>query len=97
MSKKAGSRFDGLFGSVRKPEPDSPNHPDAQASKHLDIQTSESQKAKSKDPDYIRTTVYLPKSLHKRLKNFAIDQDSEMSEVMIQSVEAYLVSKHSDV
>lgn len=47
-------------------------------------------KAKSADPDYVRTTIYLPKTLHKKLKGAAIDRDQEMSEIVEQLVFEWL-------
>ncbi len=65
MSNKgssSGSRFDDLFGAARTSsiEPESKLQP---------IEKPLIRKTKSTDPDYIRTTVYLPKQLHKQLKS----------------------------
>lgn len=47
-------------------------------------------KTKSTDPDYVRTTVYLPKRLHKQLKAAAADEEREMSEILEELVEQWL-------
>jgi Arc/MetJ-type ribon-helix-helix transcriptional regulator len=56
-------------------------------------------KSKSTDPDYVRTTVYLPKQLHKQLKAAAADEEREMSDIVKELVEQWLKSRseHSDV
>lgn len=91
MSKKdEGSRFDSLFGAVKA------SKKDTQTSEHSDIQTSESlniQTSKSKDPNYQRTTVYLPKVLHKKLRAAAIAEDREMSDVIEELVAKWLEGK----
>ncbi len=91
MSKKdERSRFDGLFGAVKAGKKES------QTSEHSNIQTSESlsvQTPKSKDPNYQRTTVYLPKALHKKLRAAAIADDREMSDVIEELVRQWLERK----
>ncbi len=89
MSKKgdsSGSRFDDLFGAAKtssiKPE-----------SKLQPIEKPPVRKTKSTDPDYIRTTVYLPKQLHKQLKSAAADEETEMSDIMTQAITRYLESR----
>ena len=52
---------------------------DKSTSKHLNIQTS---KSKSTNPDYIRTTFYLPKKIHKQLKAIALEVETEMSSIV---------------
>lgn len=86
MSKNggsSGSRFDDLFGAARtssiEPEP-----------KSQPIEKPPVRKTKSTDPDYIRTTVYLPKQLHKQLKSAAADEEIEMSDIMTQAIARYL-------
>jgi hypothetical protein len=76
------------------------------ASKHTDVPTvrnsdfeSEltqhgafrtSKKAKSANPDYTRTTVYLPKKMHKKLKAIALDEEREMSSIVEELIETWL-------
>ena len=64
------------------------NQPDISASKHTDVQTSK--KAKSANPDYTRTTVYLPKKMHKLLKAIALDEEREMSSIVEELIETWL-------
>ena len=58
------------------------------ASKHTDVQTSI--KAKSANPDYTRTTVYLPKKMHKLLKAIALDEEREMSSIVEELIETWI-------
>lgn len=60
-------------------------------SKSLDTQTSK--KAKSVNPDYTRTTVYLPKKMHKKLKAIALDEEKEMSSILEELIETWLSSR----
>ena len=62
------------------------------ASKYTDAQTSKV--AKSANPDYTRTTVYLPKKMHKLLKAIALDEEREMSSIVEELIETWL-SKRS--
>ena len=91
-TKKEGSRFDNLFGAARSGKAaETPERLDTQTSdtsKHLDIQTS-----KSKDPNYQRTTIYLPKAMHKRLKAAAAHEEKEMSTIVEELLEQWLNSR----
>ena len=58
------------------------------ASKHTDVQMFK--KAKSANPDYTRTTVYLPKKMHKLLKAIALDEEREMSSIVEELIEIWL-------
>ncbi|WP_019503326.1 hypothetical protein [Pleurocapsa sp. PCC 7319] len=60
-------------------------------SKHTDAQTSK--KAKSVNPDYTRTTLYLPKKMHKKLKAIALEQETEMSSIVEELIEGWLNSQ----
>ena len=60
-------------------------------SAHLNIQTSKI--AKSANPDYMRTTVYLPKKMHKKLKAIAIEEEKEMSSIVEELISAWLISQ----
>jgi len=89
MSKKkdSGNRFDALLGAARQQE-QTPTPFLARCTK----------KSKSTDPDYVRTTVYLPKRLHKQLKVAAADEEREMSEILEGLVEQWLKKRgNSDV
>ena len=91
-TKKEGSRFDNLFGAARSGKAaDATESSDTQTSnttEHLDIQTS-----KSKDPNYQRTTIYLPKAMHRRLKAAAAHEEKEMSRIVEELLEQWLDSK----
>lgn len=78
MTKKDKGRFDDLFSTVRHSSEE---------------KTAPKRKSKSTDPNYIRTTVYLPKSLHRLLKATAVNEDLEMSEIVKEALEAWLKSK----
>jgi hypothetical protein len=83
--KKGGSRFDDLFGAVRgRSEPTPQSEPEKKI-------------AKGQNPDYARTTIYLPKPLHRQLKAAALDEEREMSEIVEELVEQWLASRRSDV
>jgi hypothetical protein len=80
MSKKKDSnRFDALLSSARQQE-----------QTPAPVESKLTKKSKSTDPDYVRTTVYLPKRLHKQLKVAAADEEREMSEILEGLVEQWL-------
>ena len=92
MSKKDTSRFDALFGAARQKQaeeetprielPDEvPDEGDRPVAKH-------------KDPNYQRTTLYLPKPLHRRLKAAAVEEDREMSEIMEELIQQWLEGRN---
>jgi len=87
-NKKDSTRFDALFGAAKQKEPTT----------ELTF-SKPARKSKSTDPDYVRTTVYLPKQLHKQLKAAAADEEREMSDIVKELVEQWLKSRseHSDV
>lgn len=78
--------------SDSKSDVETSNQPDISASKYTDAQTSKV--AKSANPDYTRTTVYLPKKMHKLLKAIALDEEREMSSIVEELIETWL-SKRS--
>jgi hypothetical protein len=82
--KKKVSRFDDLIDAVRhrQQRDDLPSVGDK-----VDV------KSKSTDPNYIRTTVYLPKQLHKRMKATALSQDKQMSDVIAELIEEWLLTQ----
>ncbi len=45
---------------------------------------------KSKDPNFVRATVYLPKQMHRDLKSAAAQSGEEISELVEKSVAQYL-------
>jgi hypothetical protein len=99
----------GLFAKMfeeraKKAKPSAPQtseeieHLDTQtseATEHLDIQTSKGKdsKSKGKDPNYQRTTVYLEKNLHQRLKLAAIKEEREMSGIISDLLKEWLDSR----
>ena len=87
-NKKDSTRFDALFGATKQKE---------QTREPTDSKPV--RKSKSSDPDYVRTTVYLPKRLHKQLKAAAADEEREMSDILEELVEQWLKSRseRSDV
>ncbi len=82
-NQKKTSRFDDLIDAARsrqqrdKPQPNE------------DKPTSLS---KSTDPEYTRTTIYLPKKLHRKLKTTAASQERQMSDILTELVEQWLLS-----
>lgn len=83
------SRFDGLFSAASQTK---------ETSKHLDSQTSkrsEVQMSKSKDPNFQRTTIYIPRDLHRKFKAAAVVKDMDMSDIVSGLIEEWLI-KESD-
>ena len=88
MTKKkedTASRFDAFFSAAKVPAPVEAEV-DVQAPEHLDVQMS-----KSKNPEYQRTTVYMPKQLHRRFKAAAAVRGEDMSDIVANLVEEYLL------
>lgn len=102
MTPKEGSRFDGLFGAVKSaktttnesvaPPDGRESNLDVQTPKHSDVQTS-----KSKDPNYQRTTIYIPKPMHRKLKAIAAEEEKEISAIVEDLVQQWLNSKKNQV
>ena len=82
VNKKKSGRFDELIDAAR-----SRQQRDKQQSSDGDKSTSIT---KSTDPNYTRTTIYLPKDLHRRLKATAASKERQMSDIMIELVEQWL-------
>ena len=54
--------------------------------------------AKSKDPNYVRTTIYISKDIHRHLKIATMDGEDDMSDVIESLVKTWLSeNKHLDV
>jgi predicted DNA-binding ribbon-helix-helix protein len=82
-NKNKTSRFDDLIDAARSRQ------------KRDQIQLPEDQptsQSKSTSPDYTRTTIYLPKQLHRKLKAVAATQDRQMSDIVTELVEHWLLS-----
>ena len=77
------SRFDDLL-KAKKLKPGEPNLSPSVAL------------SKSKDPNFARTTVYLPNQLHRPLKSAAAQSGQEMSSLMEKSVAQYLQNFNPD-
>ncbi|MEM9772145.1 MAG: plasmid partition protein ParG [Cyanobacteria bacterium P01_D01_bin.73] len=90
MAKDKAGDFGKLFSARSTPESS-----DTQTSKSPDVQMRKL--SKSKDPDYQRTTVYLPKELHRRLKVAAMTSDREISDIVESLVEEWLYLERSDM
>ena len=84
------SRFDQLIGSVGKKKVDSPPELEDSNSDTSKSPTPSSNKAKGKNPDYQRTTVYLPKDIHRELKMAALEDGEEMSDIIEQLISQWL-------
>ena len=84
--EKSDSKSD--VETSNQPNISSSNQPNISAFKHTDVQTSK--KAKSANPDYTRTTVYLPRKMHKLLKAIALDEEREMSSIVEELIETWL-------
>jgi hypothetical protein len=87
------SRFDQLIGAVGKKKeqeapvvevPASPSPP-----------TPNSSKAKGKDPNYQRTTFYIPKDIHREFKMAALEDDLEMSDIIETLISQWLRERNS--
>ncbi len=86
--KKDGNRFDNLFSAAREPKPTTKAETEeAATAKKLH------KKSKSSNPYYMRTTVYLPKKLHRQLKSAAADEEREISEIVEELVANWLASR----
>ena len=90
MTKKEPTRFSGLFKAANVEKPNEAI--DAPSPKTREQEPS-ARKGKSSDPDYKRTTIYLSKQLHKRLKAAATDEEREISEIVEQLVSAWLENR----
>ena len=54
--------------------------------------------AKSKDPNYVRTTIYISKDIHRHLKIATMDGEDDMSDVIESLVKSWLsADRHLDV
>ena len=89
MSSKSGdkSRFEDLFSAAR----------DKQDITSNDVPINPTRLSKSKDPNYVRTTLYFPKKLHQQLKTAAIRDERDMSGIVEELIANWLNSKHLDV
>lgn len=84
------SRFDQLIGSVGKKKVGSPSELKDSNSDISKSPTPAINKAKGKNPDYQRTTVYLPKDIHREFKMAALEDGEEMSDIVEQLISRWL-------
>jgi hypothetical protein len=80
-NKKKTSRFDELIDVARNR---------VERDKAEVIQDKAARVTKSTDPEFTRTTIYLPKHLHRQLKVFSASLDKQMSDVVIELIEEWL-------
>lgn len=85
--KKDGNRFDDLFGMVKSKQPE-------KVEPEIEQPVEGDRPAKHKDPGYQRTTLYIPKQLHRKLKAAAAEEDREMSEIMEELIQQWLESRN---
>ena len=89
MNKKNGSRFDTLFSEAGASQTDlSPSEAEKVFVPRSKTSSSK-QTTKSTDPDYTRTTIYLPKEMHRQIKVAAIVEEREMSDLIAEAVSQY--------
>lgn len=88
MSKKKTSRFDELIDAARSRQ--KRDNPEEVNEKKVTF------KSKSTDPNYVRTTVYLPKRLHRKLKLAAASDERQMSDIITELLEKWLSEKSSE-
>lgn len=85
MSKKKANRFDELIDAARSRQ--KRDRPQESTEEKVTF------KSKSTDPDYVRTTVYLPKKLHRSLKLAAAADDRQMSDIITELLEKWFDKK----
>lgn len=79
--KKKSGRFDDLIDAARMRQ---------QRDILPNVEDISTPKSKSTDPEFVRTTLYLPKKLHKQLKAKALFQDRQMSDIVAELIEGWL-------
>ncbi|BAY09274.1 CopG family transcriptional regulator [Calothrix sp. NIES-2098] len=84
-NKKKTSRFDDLIDAARSRQ---------QRDNIQPTENKPSSHSKSTNPEYTRTTIYLPKHLHRKLKAVAASQERQMSDIMTELVEQWLLSNN---
>lgn len=80
-NKKKTSRFDDLIEAARSRQ---------QRDQLPSTSDTLSSVTKSTDPAYTRTTIYLPKQLHRQFKAAAVAQERQMSDIVAELVEQWL-------
>ncbi|MEM6839510.1 MAG: CopG family transcriptional regulator [Cyanobacteria bacterium P01_C01_bin.120] len=87
------SRFDQLMGSVGKKQ--AADLPEVQEPAPPAKPLPNSGKAKGKDPNYQRTTFYIPKDIHRAFKMAALEDNLEMSDIVEDLISQWLRERHS--
>jgi hypothetical protein len=83
-NQKKTSRFDDLIDAARSRQ---------QRDKLQPVEEKSTFSSKSTSPDYTRTTIYLPKQLHRQLKAAAASQDRQMSDIVTELIEQWLLTQ----
>lgn len=92
MTKKDSSRFDNFINAARAPKP-APTPAPPPTTEAAPIEEPSPKKSKSSDPNYMRTTIYLQRHIHRRLKSAAADEEKEISEIIEELVVGWLASR----
>lgn len=87
------SRFDQLIGSVGKQKTQDPTKVQATADQSKTPMAAS--KAKCKDPNYQRTTFYIPKDIHREFKMAALEDGVEMSDIIEDLISQWLRERPS--
>ena len=82
------SRFDQLIGTVGKKK--TSNSSEVEELLPATKPPAASSKAKGKDPNYQRTTFYIPKDIHREFKMAALQDGVEMSDVVKDLISQWL-------
>lgn len=91
-SKKKAGRFDELMDVARtRTQRDKSDKSEISPEIHSSKSTT-----KSTDPNFTRTTIYLPKDLHRQLKAAAASEDKQMSDIVIELIEGWLNKGKND-
>lgn len=107
------TRFDKLFQTVKTqpqdlaPEPEQipvvetsiskPETPQIDPAQKVEPKKISESLAKSKDPNYVRTTIYISKDIHKQLKIATMDGEDDMSDIIESLVKSWLNNKHPNI
>jgi hypothetical protein len=86
-NKKKTSRFDDLIDAARSRQIRDQLPP---------TENKLTSYSKSTDPAYTRTTIYLPKQVHRQLKTVAASQERQMSDIVTELIEQWLLSNAQD-
>lgn len=89
------SRFDAFFGAAKQKQAEPAA--EIRAVEETGSNAIEQPLAKHRNPNVQRTTLYLPKTLHRKFKAAAVKEDREMSEIMEELIQRWLESRHLDV